>query len=75
MSGPFSSLGPAGRRFAPPRPRSLAPSGENQEQDIVCAEGIVAMFMGIDIVLRLKARAKEILIVFVAACTQNIFWY
>ena len=29
---------------------SLAPSGENQEQGIVCAEGIVAMFMGIDIV-------------------------
>ena len=52
---------------------SLGASGENQEQDIVCAEGIVGMFMGIDIVLRLKARAKEILNVFVAACTQIIF--
>ena len=61
---PFSSLGPAGSRFALPDPRSLAPSGENQELDIVCAEGIVAMLMGIDIVLRLKARAKEILSVF-----------
>ena len=47
-----------------PDPRSLAPSGVNQEQDIVCAEGIVAMLMGTDIVLRLKARAKEILTVF-----------
>ena len=56
-----------------PDPRSLAPSGEKQELDIVCAEGIAAMFMGIDIVFRLKARAKEILSALVATCTQSIF--
>ena len=36
---------------------SLGATGENQRIDIVCAEGIVAMFMGIDIVFGRVKRA------------------
>ena len=52
---------------------SLGASGENQRIDIVCVEGIVAMFMGIDIVFGRVKRAVEIHSVFVAACTPYFF--